>query len=186
MSNKNSVVQYYNYTIDHYELLKNMVKSNNCGGVFEEENYKIKNAIWFKFRNKDNCLFCFYMTLENSLDIRLMSGRVSKPDFEWFIFDKCRNTYVFQNLREIVSVWINLALKYRDRTVIKSILNDYILYKARIEKHLKIMEIASRFRKQCLMHQLPIEVRKKIYDAVLKTSPVQLLECREFSKNFHL
>ena len=186
MSSKRTVVQSYDYTIDHYESLKNMVKTNNCDGEFEEEDDKIKHLISFTFSNGDNCLFCFYKTSENTLDIRLMSGKLVNPDFQWFIFDKCRNTNVFQNLREIVSVWINLALKYRNPTVIKYILNNYISYKARIEKYLKIMEIGSRFRKQCLMHQHPIEGRKKIYDAVLKTSPGQLMECREFSKNIHL
>ena len=119
-SSKKTGFQSYDYTIDHYELLKNMVKLNTCGGEFEEEKFKIKHVISFMFRpaalgeywmmtmmmfsKGDNCLFCFYKTLENTLDIRLMSGKLSNPDFEWFTFNKCRNTYVFQNLREIVSV----------------------------------------------------------------------------------
>ena len=158
MSSTRTVVQSFDYTIDHYELLKNMVKSNNCDGKFEEEHDKINHIISFTFSKGDNCLFCFYQTSENILHIRLMRRNLMSPGFECFIFNQCRNTYVFQNLREVISVWIHIALKYRNQTVIKSILNDYILYKERIEKYLKIMEIASLFQKQCSMHQLPIQV----------------------------
>ena len=83
----------------------------------------------------------------------------------------------------MVAVWINLVLKYKRVQYCDNILNEYIWYKEKIEHYIQIIEMGSRFRNQCVMHKFPFEVRKSIYNAVLKACcNGKLMECEAFAK----
>ena len=74
-------------------------------------------------------------------------------------FGLLKNPYVYQNLKEIICVWTRLNLRYKRKNYCDTVLTDYILYKEKIEDNLKIIEMGSRLRRQCLLHRLPSEVR---------------------------
>jgi hypothetical protein len=97
-------------------------------------------------------------------------------------FDLYQNAYVTQRFKEFVCVWTRLALKYKNFKVYKRIIHEYIFYHKHIKNYVQIIEMGSQLRNQCVMHKLPVEIRKKIYDMILKQFPEHLLECREFSK----
>ena len=99
-------------------------------------------------------------------------------------FNMCRNLYVIQNYKEIICIWIGLALQYKSFEMYENIIDEYILFKNKIEKFVQLIEMGSRFRKQCcLMHKLPMEIRKKIYNALAKDWCIgHLLECEAFAK----
>ena len=111
---------------------------------------------------------CFFKLDEDARDFRS--------------FDMYQNLYVTQHFKEFVCVWTRLALEYENFEVYEKFLDEYILYKKHIKNYVEMIEVGSQFRKQCFMHELPKEIRKKIYDVILKQFPEHLLECREFSK----
>ena len=87
-----------------------------------------------------------------------------------------------QHFKEYICVWTRLAFKYENFEVYENIIDEYIFYRENFKKYVRMIEMGCRFRKQCWMHKVPIEIRKKIYDGVLKLSAEQLMECRDFSK----
>ena len=97
------------------------------------------------------------------------------PDSTHFYSSKClyfkflQNEYVHKNLNQMVAVWINLVLKHKQVQYCDNILREYILYKEKIEDYLQIIEVGSLFRNKSFMHRLPSEVRKKIYETVVKS-----------------
>ena len=99
-------------------------------------------------------------------------------------FNMCRNLYVIQNYEEIICIWIRLALQYKSFEIYENIIDEYILFKSKIEKFVQLIEMGSRFRNQCLWHRLPFEVRKKIYETVVKAffGDGDLMECKAFAK----
>ena len=102
---------------------------------------------------------------------------------EWISHKKSAPTARAALKKEIVSVWTRLNLKYKTFVYCEKILNYYILYKENIENYLIMIEIGARFRNKCVMHGLPFEVRKKIYDEVVKACcDGNLMECEAFAK----
>ena len=97
-------------------------------------------------------------------------------------FDMYQNAYVTQHFKEFVCVWTRLALEYENFEMYEKFIDKYILFKTHIKHYVQIIETGSRFRKHCWMHKLSVEIRKKIYDMILKQFAEHLLECREFSK----
>ena len=97
-------------------------------------------------------------------------------------FDMYQNLYVTQHFKEFVCVWTRLALEYENFEVYENIIDEYTFYREIIENYVQIIEMGCRFRKQCWMHELPMEIRKKIYYWIPKIFPKQLLKCREYSK----
>jgi hypothetical protein len=90
---------------------------------------------------------------------------------------------VYENLREIICVWTSLNIKHKTLKYCDNILNEYIVYKENIEDYLKIIEMGSRFRNQCELHKLPLEVRKSIYESVKMTCcDGSMMECEAFAK----
>ena len=83
----------------------------------------------------------------------------------------------------MVAVWINLLLKYKEVEYCENILSEYILYNEQIKDYLRVIEMGSLFRNQCLLHRFPFEVRKKIYETVVKRfCGGHLLECKTVAK----
>ena len=83
----------------------------------------------------------------------------------------------------MVAVWINLHLKYKEVEYCENILSEYILYNEQIKDYLRVIEMGSLFRNQCLLHIFPFEVRKKIYETVVKRfCGGHLLECKTVAK----
>jgi len=81
-------------------------------------------------------------------------------------------------------VWTRLNIKYKNLKNCDNILNEYIWYQEKnIDYVLKMIEVGSRFRNQCLWHRLPFKVRKKIYETVVKAfCDGNLMECKAFAK----
>jgi len=100
-----------------------------------------------------------------------------------FTFNMCRNLYVIQNYKEIICIWIGMALQYKSFEMYENIIDKYILFKSKFEKFVQLTEMGSRFRNQCVMHNFPLEIRKKIYNAIAKDwCKGHLLECKAFAK----
>ena len=143
---------------------------------FQDPGMKKCFFLWVIHNPYNKCFrIQFELRLWNSLDL-------IEPSENSRNFDLFRNAYVTQHFKEFVCVWTRLAFKYENFEVYENIIDEYIFYRENLKKYVRMIEMGCRFRKQCWMHKVPMEIRKKIYDAILKTSPKQLLECREFSK----
>ena len=181
----------FTYTLQHFESLKHIPKkciqyTYNNFEYDEYENLEF-NSFSMTFENRDwGSFFSFYYQNNGVFKIGL---RICGYDMnDEYYSDKCvyfkflQNQYVHKNLNQMVAVWINLVLKYKRVQYCDNILNEYIWYKEKIEHYLQMIEVGSRFRNQCLWHRLPFEVRKKIYDAVVKAyCDGNLMECKAFA-----
>jgi hypothetical protein len=74
-------------------------------------------------------------------------------------FDLYRNnSYLTQHFKKFICIWTRLTLQYENFEMYEKFVDEFILYKENIKKYVQIIEVGSWFRKQCWMHQLPIEV----------------------------
>ena len=118
-----------------------------------------------------------YMELFSSQPLNLDEACINSRNFDLY-----RNIHVTQHFVEYICVWTRLALKYKNFEIYEKIIDEYTFYREIIKNYVQIIEMGSRFRKQCWMHELPMEIRKKIYYWIPKIFPKQLLKCREYSK----
>ena len=135
-------------------------------------------------KKKEFMLDVYYDLSVNDLQIYLeVGGHVGSSHRVKRRFNMCRNLYVIQNYKEIFCIWTRLALQYKNFKIYEKNIDKYILYKNRIEKYVQLIEMGSWFRTQCCMHNLPMEVRKKICYAVARVNcGGHFLECEAFAK----
>ncbi len=178
-----SLTSLFFFSIDHFRSLKDVMKcfeERRNFDFFESSSLEYHKAVLYSFEHKMRFTVEFNeigKKFHIELDIDLFGKSPFVNEFNLF-----KNIYVRQNFLEIVFVWARLNLRYKRKTSCERVLDDYILYKEKIKNYVKIIEMGSRFRKQCLMHNMPMEVRKNIYDAILKTSIRQLLRCNAYAK----
>ena len=180
---------FFAYTLDHYESLKALLKHFNLENKKNYEFYENNEIDVYTPRviiyceDQDCMLRVYYNSLKKRFHIDVCVDYFStEPYFTEFRF--FRNSYVYQNLREIICVWTRLNIKYKNLKNCDNILNEYIWYQEKnIDYVLNMIEVGSRFRNQCLWHRLLFEVRKKIYETVVKAfCGGHLLECEAFAK----
>ena len=54
-------------------------------------------------------------------------------------FNMCRNLYVIQNYKEILCIWIGLALQYKSFEIYENTIDEYIFFRKSIKKFEKIV-----------------------------------------------
>jgi len=173
---------------NEFDVLRNSVKRHN-----KIKKYKYVEKItkkWKGFRVFDkNKGFAFEVSCDGRnddlliyLELQRVVGRNCRRRVKR-LFNMCRNLYVIQNYKEIICIWIGLALQYKSFEIYENIIDEYILFKSKIEKFVQLIEMGSRFRNQCVMHKFPLEIREKIYNAIAKDwCKGHLFECKAFAK----
>jgi hypothetical protein len=150
---------------------------------FENDDINVYRPRVIVYREEQDFMFrVYYESLKKSFDIDVCVDNFSTSPF-FIYFRLFQNFYVYENLRETICVWTRLNIKYKNLKYCDNILNEYILYKEKnIEDYLKIIEMGSRFRSHCLLHKFPLEVRKSIYDAVVRAyCDENVMECEAFA-----
>ena len=179
------------FTLDHFESLTDLLKCTEYAyNNFEYHEYEnlIHNSFSITFEKEDWCsVFSFYFKKDGVFKIGLRTCGIDIN--EEFYSSKClyfkflQNDYVHKNLNQMVAVWINLVSKHKMVEYCENILKEYILYKEKIVVYLQLIDLGSRFRNKSFMRRLPFEVRKKIYETVVKRfCGGHVLECKAFTE----
>ena len=159
-SNKKRVRQTQECIPNEFDVLRDLVKSQN-----EIKQYEYVETITKKwkefavFDKKKGFIFDVFHDLSaNDLLIYLEISHVGGNRSVKRRFNMCQNLYVIQNYKEIICIWTRLALQYKNFKIYENIIDQYILFKNKIEKIVQLIEMGSLFRNQCVMHKFPMEI----------------------------
>ena len=127
---------------NEFGVLRHLVKKQNKIKKYQYvEKITKKWKKFVVFDKKKGFMFEVSCDARNDLKIYLELRRVGR-NCERRVkrqFNMCRNLYVIQNYKEILCIWIGLALQYKSFEIYENTIDEYIFFRKSIKKFEKIV-----------------------------------------------